>query len=288
MSTNDNIDDEQHTTESLREEIEQHDKESKIYKIEESYNSETYDYTLETERATSQKPKKSKQNNTDFVDPLENLTPQQRKIYEIRQKLNKSKETIYQSVLDEHKRVHSGPQDDINEKRKLYNEKIKQEDEEIKKSGKDPKLERLKNTTAEDLLKKQSKKKPSTNGNSKEVDSNQHVYKSYKKRVKNLESFKQSEHFTPVVSDDSKVIDELEYGIAAPNIPKANINAMKQELLKNIEARKSFKGKKRGVNPDEDINYVNEDNRIFNKKVARAYDKYTVETRQNLERGTAL
>ncbi len=28
--------------------------------------------------------------------------------------------------------------------------------------------------------------------------------------------------------------------------------------------------------------------RVFNKKLARSFDKYTVEIRQNLERGTAL
>ena len=39
---------------------------------------------------------------------------------------------------------------------------------------------------------------------------------------------------------------------------------------------------------EEDVNYINERNRGFNKKLERAYDKYTVETRQNLERGTAL
>lgn len=37
-----------------------------------------------------------------------------------------------------------------------------------------------------------------------------------------------------------------------------------------------------------DVDYINDRNKVFNKKVRRAYDKYTVEIRQNLERGTAL
>jgi len=37
-----------------------------------------------------------------------------------------------------------------------------------------------------------------------------------------------------------------------------------------------------------DIDYINDRNKHFNKKIKRAYDKYTVEIRQNLERGTAL
>jgi pre-mRNA-splicing factor SYF2 len=39
---------------------------------------------------------------------------------------------------------------------------------------------------------------------------------------------------------------------------------------------------------DEDVTYIHERNRSFNKKVARFYDKYSQETKANLERGTAL
>ncbi|KAF8558637.1 mRNA splicing factor SYF2 [Imleria badia] len=42
-------------------------------------------------------------------------------------------------------------------------------------------------------------------------------------------------------------------------------------------------------NEDEgDITYINERNRVFNKKIARYYDKYTAEIRASFERGTAL
>ena len=36
------------------------------------------------------------------------------------------------------------------------------------------------------------------------------------------------------------------------------------------------------------MDYINERNKVFNKKIKRSYDKYTIETKQNLERGTAL
>jgi pre-mRNA-splicing factor SYF2 len=38
----------------------------------------------------------------------------------------------------------------------------------------------------------------------------------------------------------------------------------------------------------DDISWINEKNRKFNQKIARFYDKYTKEIRENLERGTAL
>jgi hypothetical protein len=39
---------------------------------------------------------------------------------------------------------------------------------------------------------------------------------------------------------------------------------------------------------DEDITSINDRNAVFNKKLERAFGEYTLEMRQNLERGTAL
>lgn len=38
----------------------------------------------------------------------------------------------------------------------------------------------------------------------------------------------------------------------------------------------------------EAVDYINDRNRVFNKKIGRYYDKYSTEIKQNLERGTAL
>ncbi|KDR77240.1 hypothetical protein GALMADRAFT_66780 [Galerina marginata CBS 339.88] len=54
---------------------------------------------------------------------------------------------------------------------------------------------------------------------------------------------------------------------------------------------KEYKGKfsRKRLNEEEgDITYINEHNRVFNKKIARYYDKYTAEIRASFERGTAL
>lgn len=163
----------------------------------------------------------------------------------------------------------------------------------MKKQGLDPQKERLKNQIAEEIKpNKKEKKKDSIVKDKSNTYSDEHVYNSYKKRVKEMEKFHNSEHFKKVVSNedvkesgDSINNNKYEYGKSI-EIPRDNINAMKQELLKNQENRRSFKRK--SFKEEEDINYINEENRLFNQKVSRAYDKYTVETRQNLERGTAL
>jgi len=54
-----------------------------------------------------------------------------------------------------------------------------------------------------------------------------------------------------------------------------------------VSARTKF-SRRRQEYEQEDITSINDQNKTFNKKIKRAYDKYTVEIRQNLERGTAL
>lgn len=46
--------------------------------------------------------------------------------------------------------------------------------------------------------------------------------------------------------------------------------------------------RRRAYDEDEDIDYINERNMKFNKKLERFYGKYTTEIKQNLERGTAI
>ena len=54
-----------------------------------------------------------------------------------------------------------------------------------------------------------------------------------------------------------------------------------------IEKRNKF-SRRRAHYDDTDIDYINERNKNFNKKLARYYDPFTAEIKQNLERGTAV
>ncbi|KAI0301342.1 SYF2-domain-containing protein [Russula brevipes] len=55
----------------------------------------------------------------------------------------------------------------------------------------------------------------------------------------------------------------------------------------DLDKRRKF-SRKRPNEDTGDITYINEKNRIFNKKIARYFDKYTAEIRASFERGTAL
>lgn len=65
------------------------------------------------------------------------------------------------------------------------------------------------------------------------------------------------------------------------------IDNMVNDLEHQISKRKSF-SRRRTHNDDADIDYINEKNARFNKKLERFYGEHTVEIKQNLERGTAI
>ncbi|KAK2463324.1 hypothetical protein APHAL10511_004635 [Amanita phalloides] len=65
------------------------------------------------------------------------------------------------------------------------------------------------------------------------------------------------------------------------------IDRLVSKMNRDIVKKGKFSRKR--LNEDEgDITYINERNRVFNRKIARYYDKYTAEIRASFERGTAL
>ncbi|CAE6469967.1 unnamed protein product [Rhizoctonia solani] len=77
----------------------------------------------------------------------------------------------------------------------------------------------------------------------------------------------------------------LLYGDNKPS--EEAIDRVVGKLNLDLDKRSKF-SRKRNNEEEGDITYINERNRVFNKKIARFYDKYTAETRASFERGTAL
>ncbi len=83
--------------------------------------------------------------------------------------------------------------------------------------------------------------------------------------------------------------DGLTYGGGAgkDKPSKEGVERMAKEANDRKERRSKF-SRRRAHYDSADIDSINPQNETFNKKLKRQYDKYTVEIRQNLERGTAL
>ncbi|KAG2129793.1 SYF2-domain-containing protein [Suillus clintonianus] len=96
-----------------------------------------------------------------------------------------------------------------------------------------------------------------------------------------------------VVSAEQRMAAESFYRDAntllyADNKPTEDaIDRVVGKINRDIDKKGKFSRKR--LNEDEgDITYINERNRVFNKKIARYYDKYTSEIRASFERGTAF
>uniref|UniRef100_A0A2P2HYQ3 Pre-mRNA-splicing factor SYF2 n=1 Tax=Hirondellea gigas TaxID=1518452 RepID=A0A2P2HYQ3_9CRUS len=66
-----------------------------------------------------------------------------------------------------------------------------------------------------------------------------------------------------------------------------DIDNMVQDLEKQVAKREKY-SRRRIHDDDDDINYINERNMKFNKKLERFYGAHTEEIKQSLERGTAV
>jgi hypothetical protein len=62
---------------------------------------------------------------------------------------------------------------------------------------------------------------------------------------------------------------------------------MAAQMSKDKELRQGFH-RRRLTNDEDGVDYINEKNRKFVRKIAQEYDKYAVGIKQSLERGTAL
>lgn len=67
----------------------------------------------------------------------------------------------------------------------------------------------------------------------------------------------------------------------------AAVDNMVKDLEQQIAKRNKY-SRRRTHNDDADIDYINERNAKFNKKLDRFYGEHTAEIKQNLERGTAV
>ncbi|CAA2970872.1 Hypothetical predicted protein [Olea europaea subsp. europaea] len=107
--------------------------------------------------------------------------------------------------------------------------------------------------------------------------------------LKSLEEFPNLEGYNKMKESDPEFYREassLQYG-KAPKISEQKIDKMVEELKDKEEKARSF-SRRRKYREEKDIDSINDRNEHFNKKIERAFGKYTLEIKNNLERRTAL
>lgn len=232
---------------------------------------------------------------------ISKTTQLQDRLFQLRMKINQGRKANKEEVEEEYKRMSS---------RKSYH-KQQGEDEDGEESFHNKKNIKSKNHAKEDDIMKQTAEEASwvAEKNRKKAETaatfglnaftDDQYYRAYEKRLKKLPAFKgmparlgdedDQEEGAVVVKKSSAVSlleNPMEYGKVNAEVSDAALEKLSKDVLEREHQRKKY-GKRR-LHVDGDIDYINDKNAKFNRKLDRAFDKYTVEIRQNLERGTAI
>jgi hypothetical protein len=153
-------------------------------------------------------------------------------------------------------------------------------------------------SSAETQHEKAKKKEKNRNSFGWAVYTQDALYKSHKKRISKLGSTAGG------IEEGGPSLEEnpMNYGRTG-KVNQEGVQRLVQELERRDATKKKYsrrrphlegmslqpwEGVLKVVYAGTDVDYINKANEHYNKKIKRAFDKYTAETAQNLERGTAV
>ncbi|PNH06306.1 Peptidyl-prolyl cis-trans isomerase [Tetrabaena socialis] len=119
------------------------------------------------------------------------------------------------------------------------------------------------------------------------VFGSENLYQAYLKRAEGV-PYTKEDYETAKAADPEfyRDADSLMYG-QNPKLPAGNVDKMVAELVDRDRKKDEF-SRRRAYNDGSDVDFINDRNAHFNKKIARAFNQFTTEIKANLERGTAL
>ncbi|XP_027087230.1 uncharacterized protein [Coffea arabica] len=217
---------------------------------------------------------------------MTNLTGRQKKLFELRLKMNEARKANQTAMVAEKKKMEVPEESRGISKQKWLEERKKKIGRLLDANGLDmSKAYMLDTQDMAETKYKKWEKNPAPAG--WDVFNQKTLYNAYKKRTGNievdLEEYNKMKEADPEFYRDAS---SLQYG-KAPKIAEEKIDKMVKELKDREEKRRAF-SRRRRYREEKDIDSINDRNEHFNKKIERAFGKYTLEIKNNLERGTAL
>lgn len=158
---------------------------------------------------------------------------------------------------------------------------------ECDESGENYAIAKLRDLGA-DEVEKMEKRKKRKNPDQGFSDYEQATFRQYQRLTKQIKP-----NLQEYEAQKEKLGDEIFYpsadtlGVTEHKDSEEAVSRLVDDLDKQIKKREKY-SRRRAYDEDEDIDYINERNMKFNKKLERFYGKYTTEIKQNLERGTAI
>ncbi|KAI3499315.1 hypothetical protein L1887_35110 [Cichorium endivia] len=214
------------------------------------------------------------------------LTGKQKKLFELRLKMNEARKANQTAMVAEKKRMEAPQESRGISKQKWIEERKKKIGKLLDSNGLDmTKAYMLDTQQMAETKYKKWEKDPAPAG--WDVFNQKTLYEAYKKRTKKMDI--DLEEYNKMKEADPEFYREassLQYG-KAPKISEDKIERMVKELRDRDEKRNTF-SRRRRFHEEKDIDSINDRNEHFNKKIERAFGRYTLEIKNNLERGTAL
>ncbi|CAL1404978.1 unnamed protein product [Linum trigynum] len=214
------------------------------------------------------------------------LSGRRKKLYELKRKMYEAKKANQMAMVAEKKRLEPPQESRGISKQKWLEERKRKIGKLLDANDLDmTKAYMLDTQEAAEVKYKKWDKDPAPFG--WDVFNQRTLYNAYKKRTKNvnvdLEEYNKMKEADPEFYRDAS---SLQYG-KAPKISEDKIDRMVKEL-KDRDAKRGSFSRRRRFHEEKDIDSINDRNEHFNKKIERAFGKYTLEIKNNLERGTAL
>eukprot|EP00808_Paulinella_micropora_P003187 g8909.t1 len=214
-------------------------------------------------------------------EELAAMDARSRRLFELKLKMNKARRANKREAKKEHERFNSGG--GKNTAREEWLSKKESHRKAMLEAGQNPE-EAFMHEPAEVVEYREGvkeKKKKSAASFGWEVFNQDSLYKAHEKRVALVPKRPDARDKTTM-----RDVNSLEYG-GKDHSSAEDVQRMVDELNATAERRNKF-SRRRPHYEDADVDSISDRNSVFNKKVKRAYDKYTAELRANLERGTAL
>eukprot|EP00928_Gymnodinium_smaydae_P088090 TRINITY_DN72235_c0_g1_i1.p1 TRINITY_DN72235_c0_g1~~TRINITY_DN72235_c0_g1_i1.p1 ORF type:complete len:476 (-),score=137.22 TRINITY_DN72235_c0_g1_i1:169-1596(-) len=220
----------------------------------------------------------------------------ERKLFDLRMKMNSCRSSNNKEVIEEQKR-HADPEYAKKKAEARFKEAEKEADPDkddplargTKRSASSgdrlPEGKNYLNDTVEIAERKAAKKKK---GNPDafgwDVFNQESLLRAHEKRLKDIEFDEKAYNEQKQALEEDKSSHFDGFG----QVPSEEAKDRLQKAMDKSQDKSKAFSRRRAFNPEEDCNFVNERNRVFNKKMDRYFNAYTTEIRQNLERGTAL
>lgn len=210
------------------------------------------------------------------------------KLRELQLKRNEARKLNHKEVVEEDRRNKLPGNWDAKKQRLDWEDEEESRKKECKEQGKDFDREKVLDIRADQAEKWDRKKKAKQNPDTGFADFEQATFRQYQRLTKQMKPDMQDyEREKDKMGEASFYPSKNTLGVEDHKDSQDSIDRMVTDLEKQIDKRSKY-SRRRAYDPDEDIDYINERNMKFNKKLERFYGQYTSEIKKNLERGTAV